>query len=269
MTIFEATILGVVQGLTELLPVSSTAHLVLVERWLGVNPGLAFDVALHGGTLAAILLAFRADVVRLLRGVPPLLRGRVREDPDARLLGLLLLASVPAGLAGITLKHWISNTLRHPAVIGISLIVVALLILWIERTRDGDDTAEDVGLGGAIAVGLCQTLALVPGVSRSGSTIGGGLLLGLRRVEAVRFSFLLGMPVIGGAVILELPDLLRQDAGQHELMAVLVGTLVAFIVGYVTILALLRYVRSRRFTVFMGYRILLGVWVLWSVLRAS
>jgi len=262
MTLLQAALLGIVQGITELLPVSSTAHLVLCEGWLGVKPGLAFDVALHGGTLAAIILAFRADVWRLVRGVPPLLRGRWGQSPDARLLGLLLLASVPAAVAGLTLKHWIATTLRHPLVIAVSLIVVALLILWIERSARADRGAEEVGLGGALAIGVCQALALIPGVSRSGATIGGGLVLGLRRVEAVRFSFLLGMPVIGGAVILEVPHLLRGEAGQPELAAVLVGTLAAFCVGYATILALLRYVRSRPFTVFMLYRIGLGLLVL-------
>lgn len=258
-----ALLLGLIQGLTEFLPVSSTAHLVLAERLFGVAPGLSFDVALHAGTLLAVCVYFRAEVWGLVRGALGLVtRPRPREERDQRLLLMLLVGTVPAAALGIAFRDVIAGQLRTPAVIAVALIGVALVILAIERRCAGERDMRSLGLLQALWVGVCQAAALVPGVSRSGATIAGGLALGLRREEAVRFSFLLGLPAIAGGVVLEGREVLAHGFGEAGWQAFAIGTAAAAASGFACIAFLIAYVRTRSFTPFMLYRIALGIVVL-------
>lgn len=272
----QAVVLGVVQGLTEFLPVSSTAHLVLVPWWLGwPDPGLGFDVALHLGTLLAVCVWFRRELRGLGRALGALLCGGVRRvqgrraAAERRLLLVLAVGTLPVVLAGLAGRHAVASTLRSPVVIGVALIAVALAILAIERAGQGRRRLAQVGLGTALLVGLAQALALVPGVSRSGATIAMALALGLRRTEAVRLSFLLGVPAIAGAVMLEASALWRDGFGAAGPLAFAAGTLAAAVSGYLAIGGLLAWVRAHTFTAFMLYRVAVGALTLWLAARGA
>jgi undecaprenyl-diphosphatase len=261
--IYQAVILGIVQGLTEFLPVSSTAHLILVPLFLGFpDPGLAFDVALHLGTLAAVFWYFAADVGRLARAFFRSLRRRdLRGDPEQRLAWLLILGSVPAAALGLALERHIETTFRGPLVIAAALAGVAVVLFIADRLAARARRLKDLGVVDALAIGLGQALALVPGVSRSGATITAGILRGLSRDEAARFAFLLGIPIILGSALAKLAK--ERDAwlgGWDDALAPLVaGIAASAATGYLAIAFLLRYVRKNDFTLFVVYRIALAV----------
>lgn len=242
----QAIILGLVQGLTEFLPVSSSGHLVLVPALLGWRqPSLTFDVLLHLGTLLALVVYFRADLGRLA-GAP------FRRDAvaDRRLLAYLAIASVPAGVAGLALGGVSDRLFEAPLRVCGELVVTALILLgterWGERARRRPLTPP-----GALTIGVAQAIAILPGISRSGSTIGTALLLGLSREEATRFSFLLAIPAIAGAGVVRAGDL---ASGSFELTgAVAAGVIASAVSSYAAIGGLLAFVRSRSLRVFAGY----------------
>lgn len=247
----EAILLGIIQGLTEFIPVSSTAHLILAERWLGTEAGgLTFDVALHGGTLLAVLVYFRKELLDVAR------------LKDRKLGVFLVLGTMPAAVLGLTLRDVIATTLREPWVVAVALIVVGIAIIAVERWARGAREMDAVTVKDGVLVGCFQALALVPGTSRSGATIAGGLTLGLSRPAAVRLSFLLGVPAIGGAFVLESRKLLHAGFGEVGAAAFAAGVITAAVTGYACIAFLLRYVRTRTLLPFMLYRIALGVVVL-------
>jgi undecaprenyl-diphosphatase len=264
LPIWFAIVLGVLQGVSEFLPISSTAHLRLAPALLGQHdPGAAFTAVLQLGTLAAVLVYFARDLFvelpRALVTAPRSARGR---------LPLYLIAGtvpiVVAGLAGKSL--WVGDA-RSLWVVAAALVVVAVVILAIDRGPDGTRTIDQLALGDALLIGAAQALALVPGVSRSGATICAALVLGLRRTDAARFSFLLGVPAIAGAGLLELPDAIH-ELGDDALVPLAVGTLTAAVVGYLSIAWLLRYLGHHRLRGFAAYRIVLGVTVI-ALLAAS
>lgn len=260
MTLVEAIFLGVVQGVTEFLPVSSTGHLVLAKHQFGLTNTLAFDVALHGGTLLAVLIYFRNDLrVLLMAGVAGLKRPAFLSVPSQRMIGMLIVGTIPAGVLGLLFDDWVEANLRAPAVVAGALIAVGVLIMGIERVAKPERRLEVMGYRDAIVIGLCQAMALVPGVSRSGATIAAALALGLMRPAAVRFSFLLGIPVIGGGVLLKGKDLLDAGLSQGDASVLGAGILAAFVSGYACIGWLLAFVKTRTFTPFMLYRIALGI----------
>jgi undecaprenyl-diphosphatase len=251
VTSVQAVVLGVVQGLGEFLPISSSAHLIVVPWLLGwPDHGLAFDVALHVGTLAAVVYAFRGDWWRIVSSA---LRGLAHGRPgegEGRLLWLIVLASVPGAVAGLALGEAAETSFRSPLLIACTMTVVGTILLIADRQASSGEERRQVSVMDAVLIGAAQALAIVPGVSRSGATISMALFLGYRREEAARFSFLLATPIIFGAALTKVPALLRApDRGP-----VLLGMAVSALVGLAAIRVLLAYVRTRDYRVFVYYR---------------
>jgi undecaprenyl-diphosphatase len=260
----RAIALGILQGLGEFLPISSSGHLIVVPWLMGwPDSGLAFDVALHLGTLIAVGLAFWRDWVRLLRaGLRGLFTGRLLADPDSRLLVYLALASVPGAVAGLLLEKWAETAFRAPGLVA-SMMALMGLILWFADRKAGRGAAgEVVSFRDAMLIGLAQALAIVPGTSRSGATISMALFLGHRREAAARFSFLLALPITAGAALVKVPHLLRDGADHGPVIA---GMLAAAISGLLAIRVLLAYVRTRTYAPFVLYRFAFAVLV-WALL---
>lgn len=289
MTVWEALVLGVVQGLTEFLPVSSSGHLVVASHLFGLtgaeNPGLLFDVTVHVGTLAAVFVAYGKDLWQVIRAsvcaVPHLVRGRFKEafaSPYARLGAMIVLGTIPTGLMGILLKDTFESLFDSPRAVGFAFLVTGTF-LWFAGRRlalrghpgpgamaaGGEATRPVRTTGGmrvwdALTVGIAQGLAITPGISRSGSTIAAGLFLGLERELAARFSFLLAVPAILGAVVLELRHGL--PAATLSPTPFLVGFAAAGVSGYLALRFLLRLLVGGRLGAFAWYLWPLGLAVL-------
>ncbi len=266
---WQALTLGTVQGLTELLPISSSGHLIAVP-WLADWTYLethdefnqTFDVALHLGTLVAVVGYFWADVLRLLGALFGSISRRRIESPDERVAWFVVVATIPAGLAGALGEGVIAEHLGEPWQIAILLTVFGVLLWLADRTRQ-DRGMADLGLGHALAMGVAQSLALAPGVSRSGITITTGRLLGLDRDSAARFSFLLLIPTVLGAVIWEgVGDVLLGELPAGWKGPFVVGTLAAIGSGLLAIRGLLGYVRRHDYSVFVVYRLLAAAVIL-------
>ncbi len=262
MTTVQSIVLGILQGLGEFLPISSSGHLIVVPWLLGwPDHPLAFDVALHGGTLAAVLYAFGSDWIAMGRDlVSGLRRGRPFGQPGGRLLGLLALASIPGAVAGVLLDDWAETVFRSPVLVAVTMAALGT-VLWIADRHAGGRTAGGVSLRDALLIGCAQAAALVPGVSRSGATISASLLLGYKREEAARFSFLLATPITAGALARKLPEL----GGTAEWGTVILGMVAAGVVGFASIRLLLGYVRTRDYLPFVIYRLIfaLAVGAIW------
>lgn len=252
----RAAVLGLVQGLTEFLPISSTAHLVLVPWLLGwPTHSLTFDVALHMGTLAAVLIYFRRDWLDLARGFLVSIARRSLADPASRLAWLVILGTVPAVLAGLLLDDYVETTFRTPVQMGVLLGAFSFVMLLAERVGRRTSALDSLTWHAALVIGLGQAVALVPGVSRSGSTIATGLFLGLDRSSAARFSFLLATPVVAGAGALKLLDLRNTAIGGDLIGQMVVGAIIAGVSGWLCIHWLLRYLATRGLHVFIWYRL--------------
>jgi undecaprenyl-diphosphatase len=260
MTVFQAVILGLVQGLAEFLPISSSAHLVLAPWVFGwSDPGLSFDVALHVGTLVAVLWYFRAEWVKLTQSAIALLRTRKADTEDKRRFLYLVVATIPAAVGGILLEDYAETTFRSPALMAVTLMVMGVVLWAVDRYAVKDRALSSLGLRDAVVIGLAQVLALVPGVSRSGSTMTAGRALGFDRQSAAVFSFLMSMPVTAAAALLKVPDLLRSEGITPTLIA---GVISAGVSSWLAIAVLLRYVSRHSFGVFAVYRLALGVVIL-------
>jgi undecaprenyl-diphosphatase len=267
MPILQVIVLGLVQGLTEFLPISSTAHLALIPWLFGwKDPGLTFDIALHVGTLLAILLYFLRDWVQVLaQGLGITTSG---GDPDLRrnknLLWLIAVGCLPIGVAGLVFKKQAESTWRSPYVIGTMLIVVGIIMWYAERSSRRQKDLGHVTLFDSLIVGLGQALAVVPGTSRSGITITAGLFRGFTRQAAARFSFLLSAPTIAAAAGKDLWDLYKHEGGIPADMVTpfAVGILVSAISGGLVIKFLMDYLRKSTFNVFIIYRIVFGIIVI-------
>ncbi len=258
--------LGVVQGLTEFLPISSTAHLILVPVIFGWTDellnSLSFDVALHLGTLLALLAVFWRDWISLTTAALRSIRERSLADPQARLAWLIALATIPGALAGVLFQKQIEHQLRSPLVIGVAMIGIAILLAIIDRMSAKTYDEQKLGPISALAIGIGQAIALIPGVSRSGATIAVGLAAGLTRPAAARFSFLLSTPIILGAIAKQALDLIRGGVPASDIPPMIVGILAAAITGYLCIHFLLAYLRRRSLMVFVVYRVILGAIVI-------
>jgi undecaprenyl-diphosphatase len=273
MILLEALILGIVQGLTEFVPISSSAHLIIVP-WLlkWTDPAitsLSFDVALHVGTLVAVIGFFAADWVRLIRaGIASLWELKIGNDPDRKLAWLLVIGCIPGGIAGVLFESKIDE-LFHPAgepirmtamiVLGILIALLALALFAAEHFFKHDHSKDTVTLKDALLIGLAQAFAIFPGISRSGSTITAGLVLGLKREWAARFSFLLGAPIIAGAGLKSAWDLIQQaqtsvGLAQENWGAMGIGFIAAVVSGYLCIKFLLRYLQKNSTDLFAYYR---------------
>jgi undecaprenyl-diphosphatase len=281
LPIYQAVVLAIVQGLAEFIPVSSSGHLIIVRRLLGWNElspahELTFDVALHFGTLLSVLFYFRRTWFQIIRAA---LGGKVvrfseaggsdenltaEEQREERLLlWFFAIATLPGAIAGKLLEHSAEDYFReHIYSIAAALIVVALLMWWGEKVSQLTKPLTRISLADALIVGCAQATALIPGVSRSGSTITAGLFRNMTREAAVRFSFLLSTPIIAGAALLKAHELRKEGLPVEMHMPFLVGVLVSAIVGYITIAWLIRYLQSNSLKVFIVYRIVVGVIVI-------
>ena len=254
MSLAQAVWLGIVQGLTEFLPISSSAHLILVRELFGWDAGAAeipFDVACHLGTLTAVLAYFRRDVLALAAAAPRALAGGGGDD--ARTGRLILLATAPVVPLGLLLSGHIDR-LRGPAVVAAALAVGAIAMLWADRDRPGPRRASSLSVVEALVLGCAQAAALVPGVSRSGAIITAALLLGLSRPEAARFAFLLGVPAIAGGG-LQAARMLGGDGLAANAPALLAGLVTSGVVGYLAVAGLLRYLSRHSLAAFAWYRL--------------
>ena len=249
--------LGVIQGLTEFLPVSSSAHLILLPRYFGwVDPGLAFDVALHLGTLLGVLIYFREELGVLLKSI--LFYKEAARASDRVLVGNIILATIPGALAGLLLEHRAESTFRSPLLIAYTLIVMGALLWLADHFGKGTKGIKDITFRTALVLGVAQSLALIPGVSRSGITITLGLAFGLERKAAARFSFLMSIPIIAGAGLLKAKAIwLTPDK-----MALAAGFAASALAGFFAIWILMRCVERYRYTPFAVYRWALGLFVL-------
>lgn len=259
MGYFQAVLLGAVQGLTEFLPVSSSAHLILARMFFGWDAdrlGLAFDVACHAGTLLAVLAYFRSDLLAMTRAVPHAWRADV--SGPGRLVRLVAVGTVPVVIVGLWWASFIEARLRTPAVAAVTLAAGALAFFAAERFGGRTRDESGIGHGEAAAIGVAQAAALVPGVSRSGATIALGMLFGLRRESAARFSFLLGVPAITAAAAHAGLDLARTGLTAHDAGIFLTGLGVSAAVGYVAIGGLLRYLARHSLAAFAWYRLALA-----------
>ncbi|MCM3820363.1 undecaprenyl-diphosphate phosphatase [Streptomyces sp. DR3-1] len=275
MSWFESFILGLVQGLTEFLPISSSAHLRLTAAFAGWHdPGAAFTAITQIGTEAAVLIYFRKDIATIVgawcRSVVAMVRrdGPMRGNHDAQLGWLVIIGSIPIGVLGVTLKDQIEGPFRDLRLIATTLIVMGLVLGLADRLAaraetgggrhraNGGKTLRDLGVRDGLIYGCCQALALVPGVSRSGATISGGLLMGYTREAAARYSFLLAVPAVLASGFYEL-----RDAGEGHVAwgQTVFATLVAFVVGYAVIAWFMRFITTRSFMPFVYYRVALGI----------
>jgi undecaprenyl-diphosphatase len=259
MSLLQAIVLGLVQGLTEFLPISSTAHLRIVPELLGwEDPGAAYSAVIQLGTVAAVLIYFRKDILVLGTAF---FQGLLRRQPfattEARLAWFVLVGTLPIGICGLAFKKAIETSLRSLYVISASLIILALILFIVERRASHQRTLADMRWQDGIIVGLWQALALIPGASRSGTTLTGALSLGLRREDAARYSFLLSIPATTLAGVFELKHLLEATE-RPSAVALWVGTLVAFGSGWAAIAWLLAYLRKRSTLIFIVYRVALG-----------
>jgi undecaprenyl-diphosphatase len=259
----QAALLGIVQGLTEFLPVSSSGHLILVP-WLLDWPehSLTFDVALHMGTLAALVLFFWRDWLQLLGAWLPGHFGAEGSALDRRLGIGIVVGSIPAAVVGALFDDVIESGVRSPTLVAVVMLAFSVVILAADRMARQTRGIEAVTVPRALAIGVAQMLALLPGVSRSGSTISAGLALGLTREAAARYAFLLATPITAGAGLLKLKDLLETGVGADEASAFAVGIALSFAVGLAAIRFLLTYVRRASLLVFVVYRVVLALVVL-------
>ena len=264
MGLLEAVILAVVQGLTEFLPVSSSGHLVLFSYILGVNqPSIAYEVLLHFGTLIAVFIAFWRDIVALFQAGlkiisnPKAFPRLIDEDADVRMLVALCIGTIPAVIVALLLESQIEGLFAAPGLTGIVLLITEGVLFITERyskiiALKGKSLKESVSILDGLIIGIGQAFAIVPGLSRSGTTIGFGLWRGLRREEAARFSFLLSIPAILGATVLAIGDLISGQVNA-SISTLIIGTIVAAITGYVAIKFLLQIIKKGRLVYFSYY----------------
>lgn len=265
MSILEAIVLGIVQGLTEFIPVSSSAHLVLVPWWLGWDPPpLAFDTVLHLGTLLAVLAYFWRDWWDLAQAVLDKLRGR-GDEAKWRLAIAIVIGTIPAAVIGYLFEGYFEAMFGQPALVAAMLLVTGFILIFAEAWKRGGLPLANIRISDATAIGFAQAVAIIPGISRSGATIAAGLLRGLDRPAAARYSFLLSAPIIFGAGVFQLKNLAEGGIDAIGLTPLLIGFVVAAISGFLAVRFLMRFVQTRSLYLFAGY-----VWVfgLLSLLRA-
>jgi undecaprenyl-diphosphatase len=260
VNILHATILGALQGFAEVLPISSSAHLILVPwllRW--PESGLTFDVALHLGTFLALALYFRRDIIEMAFAAVDAIAARSLNTPARRLPFLIIAATVPAAVVGKLLEHQVEAIFRsNPLLIAIVLILFGIILGIADIAGRKQLTLGEVKPTSALTIGLFQCLALIPGVSRSGITITAGLMLGFTRESAARFSFLLSLPIVAGAALLKSLHLIKHGIPAGEGLPMLIGISVSAVTGYISVAFLLKFVQKRSVSPFVWYRVITG-----------
>ncbi|PWU01330.1 MAG: undecaprenyl-diphosphatase [Candidatus Melainabacteria bacterium] len=266
MSIVESMVLGVVQGLTEFLPISSTAHLRVVPSLLGwPDPGAAMSAVIQLGSVIAVIAYFRSDIIHILAGTLKAIQTKNFDSEECRLFGGIIIGTLPICILGLLLKHVLEqegSPLRSLIVIGCSSIFMALFLLFAESRHKQLRDMQALGAKDGLLVGLGQAMALIPGCSRSGSTLTVAMLLNIKREDAARFSFLLGIPAIILSGLLELKEMLSQGLDQAHSIDLIVGLIISTIVSYLSIAWLLKYLRTHSTKVFVGYRLIFGLAVL-------
>ncbi|MFH1823697.1 MAG: undecaprenyl-diphosphatase UppP [Candidatus Firestonebacteria bacterium] len=250
MTIFQSIILGIIQGLTEFLPVSSSGHLVIAQSLIKEfkQPGVLFDVTLHLGTLIAVIIYFKDRIIKILK--------------DIKLLSFIILATVPTGIIGILFKDRFEEMFSNVKLVGLMLMVTAVIIFIADRVKSDSKDLSKVNWLNSVIIGIAQGIAIIPGISRSGSTISAGILLGLDKKFAMEFSFLISIPAILGAMVLEVKDLTSEKLQNINYFVYIAGFLMAAIVGYLSIKLLLNLLQKQRLYIFSIYCIVLGLVIL-------
>jgi undecaprenyl-diphosphatase len=260
MTPLQAIALGIIQGLSEFLPISSSAHLALAPWLFGwEDPGLAFDVALHFGTLIAVLWYFRTEWVALVRAAFGILTSGRIETPEKRRVIYLIIATIPGAIGGYLLQSQAASTFRSPQLIGVTLIVMGIVLWLVDKLVDQRRVLGEMRWVDALLIGLSQVVALIPGVSRSGATMTTSRGLRFDRESAAEFSFLMSMPIIVAAIVVEGPKALAEGGLTNEIMS---GVVASAISGWLAISILMRYVSRHSYGIFAFYRVALGVTVL-------
>ncbi len=264
MDLIQAVVLGIVQGLTEFLPISSTAHLRIIPYLLDwQDPGTEFSAVIQLGTLMAVMLYFWNEIVSLSRAAMVSLWNRnLFETTDSKLAWSIAAGTIPVVVIGLGFKDIIKTDARELWLVGNALIILAIGLYAAERLSKSNRQIGQLNFLQIQLIGIIQALALIPGCSRSGSTIMGGLIVGLKREEAARFSFLLGIPAIFGSGMYELSELLKSGINSRDYLNLIVGIFASFVVGYFSIEFLLRFLRMHGTLVFVIYRIVLGTGVL-------
>ncbi|WP_028814931.1 undecaprenyl-diphosphate phosphatase [Streptomyces flavidovirens] len=271
MSWFESFILGLVQGLTEFLPISSSAHLRLTAAFAGWHdPGAAFTAITQIGTEAAVLIYFRKDIARIISAwCKSLVDRSMRGDHDAQMGWLVIVGSIPIGVLGVTFKDQIEGPFRDLRLIATTLIVMGIVLGVADRLAARDEaggkhrairerkTLKELGVRDGLIFGVCQAMALIPGVSRSGATISGGLLMGYTREAAARYSFLLAIPAVLASGVFELKD--ASEGGHVSWGPTVFATIIAFLVGYAVIAWFMKFITTKSFMPFVIYRIVLGI----------
>lgn len=275
MSILHAIVLGIVQGLTEFLPISSSGHLVIVPWLFGwndfdtVTTAKAFDTALHLGTLVAVLIYLRKDlIVYIIQGAQLIFSRRQQPTSAGRRAWLLVLSAVPAGIVGAAFEDKITQKLGSPALISMSLIIFGVVLIWADRratSKNHLQSVDSLTMRDALVIGAAQVLALNPGTSRSGITITAARLSGYSREAAARLSFLMSVPIISGAVVFKLAKLVRDGIPDGLLMPMIVGIVVAGISGWIAMWSMIRLVQTKTFAPYVVYRCLIGAGVLLAV----
>ena len=260
MTVFEALVLGTLQGLAEFLPISSSAHLALAPWVFGWrDPGLAFDVALHVGTLVAVLWYFNQEWRNLVAAFFGLVRTRRAATEEQRRVIYLVIATIPGAIAGLLLEDVAEFTFRNPRIIAPALMLMGVILWLVDRVAARDRSLSSMRWGDALLIGIGQMFALLPGVSRSGSTITAGRALRFSRESAAVFSFLMSAPITFAAIVLKVPDAVRETGISTPLV---VGVVTSAVSGWLAISVLLKLVARRGYAVFAVYRVLLGAAIL-------
>jgi undecaprenyl-diphosphatase len=271
MTIWKAIILGLVQGLAEFLPVSSSGHLAILQHYLGIEAdnALLFAVLLHLGTLIAVLVAYRRDIAELIieffRMFRDIFTGKgpgFRENDMRKLAVMIIIATIPAAVCGLLFDSYIARVFTSMALIGVCLVITGTALFVAEHMMSGKRGLRRANFRNAFTVGLLQAVALLPGISRSGSTIVGGLVLGFTRELAVRFAFLISIPTVLGAVVLEMPDAIKAGITGDMLVPALLGVVVAGVSGFIAIKAMIRVVTSDKLIFFSIYTWAVGAAVI-------
>ncbi|MFY9252447.1 MAG: undecaprenyl-diphosphate phosphatase [Fuerstiella sp.] len=260
MEYIHAAILGLVQGIAEFLPISSSGHLVIADALLHQFSGgsvpqesATMGIALHFGTLLSILVVLRSDLIKLLS--------------DRRTILMIVIATIPVGIIGVLLKDYVDAAFNSPLVAGIALLITAAFLMTGRWLQNNASQLTSVNTGAAVAIGLFQAVAIVPGISRSGSTIAAGMACGLKREDAARFSFLIAIPAIGGAAVVQLKDILTgEEQFTGAPAAILFGTLIAFLVGVVALKWLLKLVVADKIHWFAMYCLVVGLLtIVWQI----
>lgn len=259
MDVLQSFLLGLIQGLTEFLPISSSGHLALGKYFLGgeTEAGITFEVVVHFGTLCSILIYYKTDLIRLIGSAFSFLKSpsAKKDDPDIRIILFILISMIPAFIVGFTLKDYIEGIFDSPVLVSGMLILTGFILFLTKFTKAPEGK---VTLGKSFLIGLAQAFAMIPGISRSGSTISTALYLGIKREDAANFSFLMVIPVIGGAMLLQIKEMLEIGVSDAQVMSLVVGFLTSFISGYYALKYLIIILKKKGFHYFAYYCWLVG-----------